>query len=128
MDITALDILGLILLLQAKHALGDGPLQFAWMVREKGAYGSRGGILHAAIHGAGSLAVLAIFGVGAMLTALLALADLVLHYHIDFIKESTVRRKGWTSSDTHFWWAYAADQFAHHVTYIAMAAAVILWI
>jgi hypothetical protein len=124
---SALSILILVALLQVKHALVDGPLQRRWMVADKGAYGRPGGLVHAALQGAGSLAALVVFGVGAMPSLLLAAADAVVHYHIDYTKEKLVRGKGWTTSQPHFWWVFMADQLAHHLCYLAIAAAVATW-
>ena len=125
---SALSILFLVMLLQVKHAVIDGPLQHQWMVADKGAYGRPGGLAHAALHGAGSLVALIVFGVGAMPSLMLAAADTVVHYHIDYTKEKLVRGKGWTSGQPYFWWIFMADQMAHHLGYLAMAAAVAAWI
>ena len=124
---SALGILGLVLLLQIKHAICDGPLQVGWMLRQKGQYGQPGGLAHAAIHAAGTLAVLLVFGVAAGAAAVLALIDGAIHYHIDFAKENIVRRSGWTPSAPYFWWALTADQMFHQITYTGLAAAVVQW-
>ena len=123
-DITIPGILLLLALLQFKHAICDGPLQTLRMVKEKGFYGRRGGLEHAAIHGAGSLIVLVLFGIAIVPAILLAAAEMIVHYHIDFAKESIVRHRGWTQDDPHFWWALMADQMFHHFTYLAMAYAI----
>ena len=122
-EVTVPGILLLLVFLQVKHALCDGPLQSLWMIEEKGHYGRRGGLIHAAIHGAGSLAALLLFGVAAVPALALAAADLVVHYHIDFAKESLVRRRGWTQDRSAFWWALMADQMCHQFTYLALAYA-----
>lgn len=124
---TALSILVLVLLLQLKHAICDGPLQLRWMVMEKSVYGKPGGLAHAGLHGLGSVVALLVFGVGAGLTLLLALIDTAVHYHTDFAKAALVKRLGWTANDSYFWWSFAADQTVHNITYIAMAAAVVMW-
>ena len=124
---TPLAALVLLLLLQAKHALCDGPLQTSWMVQQKGYYGRTGGLVHAAIHGAGSLVAVLVFGMAALPALALALVDGVIHYHIDFAKETLVRRIGWTTHVPQFWWALQADQMIHHFTYVAVAAAVFVW-
>lgn len=124
--VSALGILILVLLLQLKHSVCDGPLQTQWMVSEKGIYGRTGGLAHAGLQGLGSVLALFLFGMPAWYTLVLAAADFTIHYHIDFYKESLVRRMGWTPRDNYFWWTLAADQTLHHLTYIAMAAAVVL--
>ena len=118
-------ILLLLALFQVKHALGDGPLQTIRMVREKGVYGKVGGLYHAGIHGVGSLVALMVFGLAALPALLLAVLDAVIHYHVDFIKESILQRNGWTHDKPAFWWALMADQLTHQLTYLLLASAVI---
>ena len=121
-------ILLLLVLFQVKHALADGPLQTVRMVREKGVYGKPGGFYHAGIHGAGSLVALLIFGLAALPALLLAVADTVIHYHIDFIKQLIVQHRGWTQDKPVFWWALMADQLMHQLTYLLLAYAVIRFV
>ncbi len=114
----------LLVLFQVKHFICDGPLQTADMVREKGHYGRPLGILHAAIHGAGTLCTLLVAGlvsgVAPMLAVKLALLDFVIHYHVDFSKERIVRSVGWTTTQAPFWWALSADQMMHQLTYLLL--------
>ena len=49
-------------LFEAKHFLCDFVLQSAYQYRNKGIYGHPGGILHAGLHGLGSLPAVLIFG------------------------------------------------------------------
>ena len=119
-------VLFLILLLQTKHFICDGPLQTKAMVDGKSIYGNRLGLLHAGIHGLGSLAALAWFGLDWKMVFALAAADMVVHYHIDFTKENIVKIYGWATTAREFWWALAADQFLHHLTYLALTA-IIVW-
>ena len=121
---STLSILFLLLLLQIKHAVFDGPLQRDWMLRDKGYYGKWGGIAHAGLHGLGSACALLLAGISFGLSLGLAVLDTVVHYHVDFAKETLVRYKGWTADQSHFWWALTADQMCHQLTYLAMAAAV----
>jgi hypothetical protein len=123
--ITPQGILLLLALFQVKHALGDGPFQTIRMVKEKGFYGKPGGLQHAAIHGAGSFLALFLFGIPALPSLLLALADTVIHYHVDFIKESLVRLNGWTQDKPAFWWALMGDQLMHQLTYLVLAFTVL---
>ena len=103
---------------QLKHFICDGPLQTLGMVQAKSYYGRPLGVLHAAIHGVGTLVVFLLAGTGSAL--LLALADFVIHYHIDFAKENVVKKMGWTTSTGPFWWALSADQGLHQLTYLAL--------
>ena len=118
-------LLGLVLALQVKHFFGDGPLQTRAMVEAKRIYGQPMGVAHAAIHLAGTLLVLWGFGLPWWFVMGFALADGVIHYHIDFTKERTIRSCGWTIADPPFWWAFGADQGLHHLTYLAIAAAAV---
>jgi hypothetical protein len=111
-------VLALIASLQVKHFLCDGPLQTQAMVVSKSLYGDRMGLVHSALHGIGTLAVLAAFGFSLTLSLGLAALDLVLHYHVDYFKENIVKRAGWTSQDAKFWWALSADQMLHQLTYL----------
>jgi hypothetical protein len=103
---------------QLKHFICDGPLQTLRMVLDKSHYGRPLGVLHAAIHGVGTLIVLLVAGTGSAI--ILALADFVIHYHIDFTKENVVKRMGWNTSNGPFWWALSADQGLHQLTYLGL--------
>jgi Protein of unknown function (DUF3307) len=118
-------VLVLLLLLQIKHFICDGPLQTKAIVDGKSIYGNRLGLLHAGTHGLGSLIALAWFGLGWKMVFALAAADMVIHYHIDFTKENIVKSHGWTTATREFWWALVADQFLHHLTYLAIATIVV---
>ncbi len=122
---STLSILFLLLVLQVKHAVFDGPLQRQWMLREKGYYGKRGGIVHACLHGLGSAAALFLADISFGLLLGLAVLDAVVHYHVDFAKETLVRSRGWSAEQSYFWWALTVDQMTHQFTYLAMAAAVV---
>ncbi len=126
-SLTPLGVLFLLVLLAIKHFVCDGPLQTLPMVIGKAIYGNRLGLLHAAIHGAGSVAALLIAGVSPGLTLGLALAEMVVHYHIDFSKENCLKMMRWTPRDAQYWWALIGDQTLHQLTYLAMAAIVVLW-
>lgn len=116
------NMLLLLILLQVKHFICDGPLQTAAMVRDKGFYGRRLGLLHAGIHGCGTIAAFLIWGeIAIEAVAVLAVVDFALHYHIDFSKEQIVRRNGWTTAVPQFWWALSADQMLHQMTYLVLA-------
>lgn len=102
-----------------KHFVCDFPLQQAYQYKNKGTYGHPGGILHAAIHGAGTLAVCLGFG----LPFWLALADAVIHYHIDWAKMRLNARWGLKPENSeYFWWLLGLDQFFHYLTYAWMVS------
>ena len=103
-----------------KHFIVDFPLQgpFQWM--NKGTYGHPGGLLHAGLHGLGTVLALWIF---ANITWILLMAafDAVVHYHVDWTKMNVNKKYGW-KPDTHpeFWWSLGLDQLAHWLTYVVI--------
>jgi hypothetical protein len=124
LNMMAIDPLSLALivlvLLQVKHVICDGPLQTLAMVQGKSIYGKPVGILHALIHGAGTCIVLAGFGFPLFLVVKLAALEVVLHYHIDYVKENLVKSQKWSHLEGPFWWALTADQALHHMTYVLL--------
>lgn len=115
-----LPVLGVLALLQVKHSVIDGPLQLKWMLRDKGDYGKPGGLVHAGLHGTGTLLVFALCGYPPATAILLGAADTALHYHIDFTKESIVKSARWTPERPQFWWALTTDQLLHQLTYLVL--------
>ncbi|MCB1431582.1 MAG: DUF3307 domain-containing protein [Alphaproteobacteria bacterium] len=120
-------VLVLLLLLQVKHWLFDGPMQTKRMVMEKGRYGQPAGLIHSGLQGVGSIACLAIVGAGGIASLALGLADAAVHYHVDYAKQQIVMSRRWSYDDSFFWWAMTFDQMLHQITYIAIAAAVSVW-
>ncbi len=117
------NLIFVLILLQFKHFVCDGPLQTAAMVRDKGHYGRFLGIVHSGAHGLSTGLVLLVAGLAIPplsfgVAALLAILDFVIHYHVDFSKEQIVRRAGWTTAVPQFWWALSADQSLHQLTYL----------
>jgi hypothetical protein len=111
-------------LFQIKHYLGDFQLQTGWIARNKGRYGHPSGIVHAGVHGALSLPILLWFAVPWEMALGLALAEIVVHYHIDWAKARRVVQEGVTETDPRFWHYLGLDQAAHQLTYIALLAVV----
>ena len=110
----------LVAALQAKHVICDGPLQTVEMVRAKAHYLRPLGIGHAAIHGLASFLVLSLFGFDPAVAAIASMSELLVHYHIDYIKENVVRLFAWNASEGPFWWTLTLDQALHHFTYLVM--------
>jgi hypothetical protein len=106
--------------LLAKHMLADFALQTRYQYANKGIYGHPGGLLHAGIHAVLTLPVLMIVPVASPTAAavVLAAAEFLIHYHVDWTKEQVVRRRGWTSAMDPYWWALGIDQLMHHLTYV----------
>lgn len=114
----------LFLLFVIKHFVGDFVLQFPYMVDQKGTYGARGGLEHAAIQGIGTIMVLCMF-IGFFPAVLFALFDSVVHYHIDYMKMNIGR--GLTPQDRAYWLWLGFDQMLHYLTYILIIGLIILW-
>lgn len=115
----------LIAMLAVKHCLADFVLQTSRHLRFKSRYGHLAGIEHSAIHAALTLPCLWTAGLRPLPMAALAAVELVVHYHVDWLKERTTAYAGWTASDKAFWMAFGADQLAHQLTYAGMVAMVI---
>lgn len=109
--------------LQAKHLAADFLFQTPYMLANKGRYGHPGGLLHAALHGGLSLVVLSLAGLAVGAGVLIALAELVVHYHIDWSKERWTSSRALTTAMPDFWIALGVDQFLHQLTYLAMILA-----
>ncbi len=131
MPLDTIAVLAILLGLQAKHFLFDFVFQSDWQVRNKGTYGHPGGMVHAGLHAAGTLAVL-LFA-STMLGAVtpwasltLAVVDFLLHYHIDWIKAQLSRRMHLTPDKHAFWIAMGADQAAHQATYLGLITTLVL--
>jgi hypothetical protein len=112
-------------LLFLKHFIIDFPLQNKYQWSNKGTYGHMGGILHAGLHGIGTLLCL-VFFVDPLFAVIIASLDCVIHYHIDWAKMNINKKMGWAPT-THeqFWWLLGLDQLLHSLTYIAIAG--IIW-
>jgi hypothetical protein len=115
-----------LLILQLKHFVADFLLQTPYQFTNKGKYGHPGGMIHAGIHAGGS--VLAFFvitpplGIGVAIV----IGEFIAHYHIDWLKENTVKRQRWVFPQAEFWWTFGADQALHQLTYLLIAA-VLAW-
>ena len=122
--------LAILLALQAKHFLFDFVFQSDWQVRNKGQYGHPGGLVHAGLHGAGTLAVMLAGTAGGLLdiqaAIIIALVDSLIHYHVDWTKAQISRRLNLTPDRHGYWIALGADQAAHQATYVALVAWLVL--
>jgi hypothetical protein len=109
-----------LLWLFVKHFICDFPLQaFPWIYRNKGTYFHPGGIVHAALHGVGTLIVLAPFIGGA--AVIYAAIDMFVHYHIDWAKMNLTRHYNLKADNSEwFWILLGLDQLLHHLTYFTL--------
>ncbi len=108
--------------LQIKHFVCDYPLQTHFQLVNKGTYGHPGGLIHAGIHVLGTAPVFFVVTPGAAVIAIIVAGEFLIHYHLDWAKSQVMRRTGWETSQSPFWWAIGADQLGHHLTYIAIVA------
>lgn len=113
-------LLLVLVLFQIKHLLADFVLQSAYILNNRKTYGHPGGLLHVAIHLAGSLASLMVFGCTAQTLLLLLLTEAIIHYHIDWTKDNLVATRSLTPKDAKFWYLLGFDQFLHQITYLGM--------
>lgn len=112
----------IITLLFVKHFIVDFPLQKPYQYLNKGTYGHGGGILHATLHGIGTMLCFAFF---TPMFIVLGIIDAVIHYHVDWAKMNINKKMGWgPTTHEEFWWLLGADQLAHALTYIGLVALV----
>lgn len=120
MPALASHILLAFLLFQVKHLLADFVLQTEKMVDEKGYYGRRGGLQHAAIHVVASAPIVIWLAPGAAALVAVLAAEFLVHYHIDLCKEKIGWRLHLVHTNRAFWVALGIDQLLHQFTYIGM--------
>ena len=125
---TPVDVLLALVLFQLKHYLTDFHWQTIWIVQTKGRYGHPGGLIHAGLHGLLSLPVLLLVAPFApVLFTVILIFEMVLHYHIDWIKARGLYPNAELTSVTSAYWHYLGlDRAAHQLTYVAMLAALII--
>lgn len=114
-------ILLFLTLLFVKHWFADFVVQFDYMVLEKGTYGADGGVHHSLIHTILTWLVVYALTSNTAAAVFIAMADGVIHYHIDWLKMNINRWRGLTIKDWEFWMWLGADQLAHCLTYIGLA-------
>lgn len=104
-------------LLFVKHFIVDFYLQTNEHVQNKGIYGKWHGIEHSLQHGVGTFLVLMLF-VPTYFAVLLAFADFIIHYHVDWSKININKKQNLTPNDQKFWFWLGLDQLAHSLTYV----------
>lgn len=104
--------------LAIKHGVCDLALQAIYCrPSNKHIYLSPKAMLHALHHGVGTWMVLMFFT--NYLTAIsLAVLDFVLHFHIDHVKSSVVKKYDWSLDGKWYWVATTVDQNLHFATYL----------
>ena len=107
-----------------KHFIADFPLQYQYMVKEKGTYGAPGGLHHSMVHACFTFLILVFFCDNAYAVIGLSLLDFVAHYHIDWAKQQLNR--GLSIQDDRWWTLMGLDQCLHYLTYVGIIAVVCL--
>jgi hypothetical protein len=111
-----------LLILQFKHFIADFVLQTPYQFLNKGKYGHPGGAIHAGIHALGSTLAFLAIRPSLALGAAIVIGEFIAHYHIDWLKERTVKGNQWVFPQSEFWWTFGADQALHQVTYVVIVA------
>ena len=119
----------LLVALFVKHFVVDFMLQTPYMYLNKGTYLHGGGILHATLHGMATAFILASFvflgtiQISLFVVFLIALAEAIAHYHIDWAKVKTNTHYGLKPDNSEkYWWLLGFDQLLHSLTYVAIFA------
>lgn len=120
-------LLLLLCLLQIKHMLGDFFLQTKVMLNGRGQYLHIGRLMHAGVHAALSFLVFIAVGAPIGFVLLLVLAELVVHFHIDWWKGRLTTVQNLTPAQAAYWRATGIDQALHQLTYVAMIWLWLIW-
>lgn len=115
----------ILILLFFKHWIIDFLLQTNEQVANKGIYGKWKGIEHSLQHGVGTAIVLFFFLAYIEDVIILAIADAVAHYHIDWLKMNINKWRSLDVTKPEFWFWIGADQFAHQLTYICIVGCIL---
>ena len=115
-------IVAIFLWLQVKHFIFDYVLQTPFQFRNKGTYGHFGGIMHSGLHALGTIPAFFILPARWPMAIAIVVGEFVVHYHVDWLKEQSLRRMELTTSDAWYWRIYGIDQLAHQLTYVVIAA------
>jgi hypothetical protein len=51
---------------------------------------------------------------------MLVIAEFIIHYHTDWLKETVDRRMNWTYQNRGYWIVFGADQLVHQLTYLGL--------
>jgi hypothetical protein len=109
-------------LLFIKHWYVDFVVQTMEEVNTKGKYLAWPGTWHSIKHGIATFLVFFIMGESPEGAIILAMVDLVTHYHIDWAKMNYGNRDIQTPQ---FWSHLGLDQLAHYLVYLLLVFAVV---
>lgn len=119
-------VLAVLICLQVKHFVADYLLQPGWMLAGKGDLRMIGGYAHAGAHALASVPALLLAGLGIAVIAALLLAEVLIHYIVDYTKAGVSTRRPSSPNTREYWALHGADQLAHHLTYAAMLSVIVL--
>ena len=117
---SVLSLIGLLAWLQIKHFVADYLLQPGWILEAKGDFRRAGGYVHAAVHVAGTIPGLLLFGLGGTTVAVLALGEFVVHFLIDHLKAVYSHSHPAAVTTRAYWAAHGFDQLLHQLTYTSI--------
>lgn len=120
MSVEGATMLWAMLAFQLKHFVCDFVLQTLSQSRNKGIYGHIAGITHAGTHALFSIPALLILRVDLRALVVLVIAEFAIHYHTDWAKAHTDRKRAAVGQDHVYWMLFGLDQLIHQLTYIAM--------
>ena len=106
--------------LELKHYVADYFMQPGWMLAGKGDWRRIGGYAHAGVHAGLSAIVLLLAQTPLPTLLLLAVAEYVVHYVLDYSKIQYSRGVHVDSEPRRFWTLHGVDQITHQLTYAAM--------
>ena len=78
-----------------------------------------GGVHHAFAHGIATALVFVLFGF-AEVAGTVAVLDILIHYHVDYLKMKINKWADLKVDNQMFWNALGADQLAHGLTYVLL--------
>ena len=122
---TTIDLLLLLAMLFAKHTVADFMIQTSYQYDNKHIYGHPGGVIHAGLHGIGTY--LCIVWFVPSMALMLAVADAVIHYHVDWVRKNITDHYNWRFDNNKYWWRLLGiDEYLHALTYIGLVAVLVL--
>lgn len=124
---TVTTVLVLLCLLQIKHMFADYFLQTPKMLAGRGTYLHLGRAQHAGLHAVFSALVLSVMGADPVFVVVVSGLEWVVHFHIDWGKARWSEIKAHDPTKAGFWRAAGVDQALHHLTYLAMAWAWVVY-
>lgn len=119
---TNISLLLLVGLFIIKHFIVDFLWQTPYQFKNKHILGHPGGIIHALLHAVTSWVILGmVFSFFSTTVIIAVIAELFIHYFVDFMKMNFNIRFNYTPSNSPiFWYMLGFDQLLHYCTYLGM--------